>query len=252
MAMIDWLRAAVRAALKVPPDPVVDATPGSRCFRAAPNHYRYRVTIWLVAQTGAFLGLCLGTWIFPNASDFGPSLARSFAWFSQILAWTTFVVQLPFSWVLLRLNHENRWYMLTDESLQLRQGVATIQEQTITFANVQQIDIRRNPLQRLLGIADVRVRSAGGGSGTSGSGDSGGGREAIFRGVDNPEEIRRAIRDRVEFSRGTGLGDPDEPVPPAGDPETAAAAGELLRQMVLTRTSLQQRLGSVDLPPLNP
>lgn len=37
--------------------------------------------------------------------------------------------------------------------------------------------------------------------------------EAYFHGVDNAEEIRAAIRDRVKLHRDAGLGDPDEPEP---------------------------------------
>ena len=80
----------------------------------------------------------------------------------------------------------------------------------MTFANIQQISIRQNPVQRLLGIADVQVRTAGGGSSGGGSGHEMGEsmHEAFFRGVDNAEEIRSAIASAVFLERSHG---PDLP-----------------------------------------
>ena len=90
-------------------------------------------------------------------------------------------------------------------------GILSLREKTMTFANIQNIEIRRNPLQRLLGIADVQVRTAGGGGGAAESGHIGESlHQASFRGVDDPEMIRTTIAERVRLHRGSGLGDPDD------------------------------------------
>jgi uncharacterized membrane protein YdbT with pleckstrin-like domain len=142
-------------------------------------------------------------------------------------------VQIPVSFALMRLNYELRWYMLTDRSLRIRSGILSVREQTMMFANVQNISVRQNPVQRVFGISNVAVRTAGGGSGGGGyppgSGTQESGmHEAVFEGVDNAEEIRAVIRDRIRRQRDAGLGDPEDVVLPertgdAADPVLAAA-----------------------------
>jgi uncharacterized membrane protein YdbT with pleckstrin-like domain len=140
-------------------------------------------------------------------SRWGPLIA-GFIWF----AW---FVQLVITYSILRIDYEQRWYVLTDRSLRVREGVLRLNEKTMTFANIQHLTVRQGPIQRLLGIADVEVRTAGGGGATPGA-QPGGGRAtasthtAYFRGVDNAEEIRNVIRDRIRHHRDTGLGDPDD------------------------------------------
>ena len=165
---------------------------------------------------------------------------------TELLAWVVFVVQLPVTLAIVHLDFELRWYILSDRSLRIREGILRVKEKTMTFANIQQISIHQNPIQRLLGIADVHVSTAGGGGGEGGeAGESM--HEAYFRGVDNAEEIRRAIQDRVRLHRDAGLGDPDEPEPralpmatPAGSAEAALhAARELLQEMRALREALR-------------
>jgi uncharacterized membrane protein YdbT with pleckstrin-like domain len=125
-------------------------------------------------------------------------------------------LQIPFTYALVRLDYELRWYIVTDRSLRIREGIARVREMTMTFANIQNVTIRQGPLQRLLGIADVRVRTAGGGAGES-EGEHGQGKDertsmhiGYFRGVDNAQEIRELIFDRLRRLRSAGLGDPDD------------------------------------------
>jgi hypothetical protein len=123
-----------------------------------------------------------------------------------------YLIQIPFTYALARLDYELRWYIVTDRSLRIRAGLTSVQETTMSFANVQQVAVSQGPLQRLLGIADVRVQSAGGGGGDHD--EHGGGSSlhtGIFHGVDNASEIRDLILERLRLFRQTGLGDPDEP-----------------------------------------
>ncbi|MEX2583045.1 MAG: PH domain-containing protein [Gemmatimonadota bacterium] len=231
--MAERIRAVLLKILRVPGAP--DPPSGSRqvrIFRAAPNYYRYRLSLWLVAQIGALAGLVFGflaiTRVFADVEIVG-------AWIVQIVeigAWAVFVAQLPFSYALLRLDFEMRWYLLSDRSLRIREGTVSLREKTMTYANVQQITVRQNPLQRFLGIADVQVRSAGGGGSEPNKGGGHVGEsmhEAWFRGVDDPEEIRTAIRERVRQHRDAGLGDPDEAIRalPLADGDLLSAAREL-------------------------
>jgi len=133
-----------------------------------------------------------------------------------------FVLQLPVTLLLVRLDYLMRWYLVTDRSLRIREGLRTVRERTMTFANIQNLSIRQGPLQRLLGIADLHVCTAGGGGGQdSGSGtedDSGGDKGlhlAVFRGIDNAEEVRDLVLGHLRAARSSGIGDPDE-APEAG------------------------------------
>ena len=148
-------------------------------------------------------------WLFP---------LLKFLEFAGIL---TFLAQIPLTYALVRLDYELRWYLVTDRSLRIRAGVATVQESTMSFANVQQVVVTQGPVQRLLGIADVRVQSAGGGGDSQDKGAQDSLHTGVFHGVENASEIRDLILERLRRFRESGLGDPDEP-PPA--PEAAELA----------------------------
>lgn len=241
--MFESIRGAVLRVLRVPHDPTPPADGGAvRVFRASPRYYRYLLAVWGLGQLGALLGL-IGTLVLLRvAPDSFDRAITALTWF-EMLAWAGWLVQLPITYATLRLDWDLRWYMLTGRSLRIREGVWTVQEKTMTFANVQNMTVRQGPLQRLLGIADLEVRTAGGGSGggdAKGKGLGGDLHVALLRGVDDAAAIRDLIRERVRQHRDAGLGDPDDPehpvsgeaaaLPsPATDPaaELLAAAREL-------------------------
>jgi uncharacterized membrane protein YdbT with pleckstrin-like domain len=247
--MLERLRTLLLRFLRVPADPALPEGGNIRVFRAAPAYFHYHLVIWALAQAAAVTGLIGGLvgirYLLPLVNNpwlvFGLHAA-------EVLTWAVFLVHLPLSLGILRLDFDLRWYILSDRSLRIREGIVTVREKTMTFANIQQISIRQNPLQRLLRIADVQVRTAGGGA--SGSGGAKHGEvgesmhEAFFRGVDNADEIKRAIQERVRLHRDAGLGDPDEPEPHLplashSDPAALEAARELLSEM----RGLRQALG---------
>ncbi len=136
-----------------------------------------------------------------------------------------FLAQIPVTYTAVRLEFELRWYIVTDRSLRIRSGLVSMQESTMSFANLQQVSVSQGPLQRLLGIADVQVESAGGGGG----GEPGHKHDdslhtGIFHGVDNANEIRDLILERLRQFRQAGLGDPDDHHQLASSATTAHAA----------------------------
>lgn len=209
--------------LRVPAEPA--PPPGDprvvRTFRAAPSYFRYSVAAWALGQAGALAAILLAYFMFRFATVRVGSAVFNFG-ILELIALVVFIAQLPVSYALIRLNFELRWYILSDRSLRIRHGILSVHEQTMTFANIQNISIRQNPLQRVFGISSVVVRAAGGGSGTKtpGQQDS---HEATFEGVDNAAQIRDVIRERIRLHRDSGLGDPDD----AGDRSARAvqAAG---------------------------
>ncbi len=165
-----------------------------------------------------------------------------FIWTLKILGFVLYLIQIPVTYALMRLDYEQRWYVVTDRSLRLRTGIWRVREMTMSFANLQQISVSQGPLQRLLGLADVRVQSAGGGSAQPGHPTPGlrSLHTGHFHAVDNAEEIRDLIVERLRRFRESGLGDPDEVSRGAGRgagreerPELAAARGVLAEARAL-------------------
>lgn len=161
-----------------------------------------------------------------------------------------FLGQIPFSYAAVRLEYEQHWYIVTDRSLRIRHGLVSMLESTMSFANVQQVVVHQGPLQRLLGIADVRVQSAGGAGEQHDEKKHGESlHTGIFRGVTNATEIRDLILERLRLFRETGLGDFDERRPSAAatphssEPAVAAAAlaaaQEVLTEARALRTALK-------------
>ena len=109
-------------------------------------------------------------------------------------------------YVTTRLDYELRWYVITDRSLLIREGVWNVQEITLTFANAQNVRVTQGPLERWFGISNVEIETAGGGSGDATSA----GHRAVLRGLKHPQEIRRVILERLRKQRTAGLGDPDD------------------------------------------
>ena len=170
----------------------------------------------------------------------------------KIGAVLVFVIQLPFSYAAVRLEYEQHWYIVTDRSLRIRHGLVSMLESTMSFANVQQVVVHQGPLQRLLGIADVRVQSAGGAGEQHDEKKHGESlHTGIFRGVANATEIRDLVLERLRLFRETGLGDFDEkraptattPAPAAAAPslpaDALAAAQEVLAEARALRTALE-------------
>lgn len=163
-----------------------------------------------------------------------------------------FLAQLPITFVLVRLDFELHWYIVTDRSLRIRTGVLRLQEATMSFANIQQVTVTQGPVQRLLGLADVRVQSAGGGSDEHKPGTDTSLHTGVFHGVANATEIRDLILNRLRQFRATGLGDPDDhpssvggvsaaradSAPTLSAADTLAAARELLHEASTMRREI--------------
>jgi membrane protein YdbS with pleckstrin-like domain len=203
--------------LKVPPEPATPAgEPGSvRTFRAARGFFYYRLLHWGLSQAGATLGLVVGFSFLrfvPDVTVLRFPLATILEVF-EILAVVGFVLQLPLGPLLVRMDYEMRWYIVTDRSLRIREGILRVREQTMTFRNIQNLSIQQGPIQRLFGIEDLKVRTAGGGE--SARGEHGehstleNMHEGYFRGVQDAGAIRDAILVNLKAQRDAGLGDPE-------------------------------------------
>jgi len=243
--MTEGLSRFVLRVFMVPPEPHLPAgaPESARVFRAGKNYWRLKVLGWTVRQALTLVGFVVAMVMLSQAAESGrlpmnkgQIPAGFLSWLAfvrvfEIIAWAFWVVQLPVTFAVLRLDYTLRWYIVTDRAARLREGIVTLKEMTLTLANVQDIRLRQGPLQRLLGLADVELRTAGGSEGTAASAEGGHMVEnlhlARFRGVDNAEEIRDLVIDRMKKARGAGLGDPDDVAAaepgPAGEGLEAAA-----------------------------
>jgi membrane protein YdbS with pleckstrin-like domain len=205
--------------LKVPPEPEPPlGSPGSvRVFNASPGYYRYRLVLWGIKQVGTVIGLVVGLAFLAAGVEFSEiPIGREVAMLLEVTGISLFLIQLPLSFLMVRLDYRYRWYMITDTSLRIREGLLSVRERTMTFANIQNLSIKQGPVQRVFGIADLQVRTAGGGSEVAGESknelaEAMNMHIGYFRGVDNAGEIRDLILGRMKGMRDSGLGDPDEP-----------------------------------------
>lgn len=255
--MISGLKLLMLRLLKVPPEPQLPAgaTDSAKVFRASKRYLQLKLLNWGVGQFFTLVGLITAIVVL-NLVGAGkidvlsevphrPIILRGLGLF-EIIGVIVFLVQLPLSVLPVILDWELRWYIVTDRSLRIREGVWKVSEMTLTFANVQEVSIRQGPVERLFGIANLRVRTAGGGAKAPQQGESEekSGHIGYFRGVDNAPVIRDLILERLKKLRDAGLGDPDQlqtedaGVEAASDLGVVDAARELLAEARALRRSL--------------
>jgi membrane protein YdbS with pleckstrin-like domain len=190
-----------------PPDPPAGSPGSVRVFRAAPQFLYYKlVVVGLVFIVFTLMpGIVM---LFLAFNPVMPAVAK------VIVAAVTacFLLGGVAAYFTTRLEYDMRYYLITDRSLRIREGVWTIQEVTLTYANVQHLEIRQGPIQQLLGISDLVVRTAGGAVVVVNQQQQGGplGHQGILMGIDNAEEIRDLINGHLKHYRHAGLGDPEE------------------------------------------
>jgi membrane protein YdbS with pleckstrin-like domain len=214
--------------LRVPHEPSAPAGDAEvAVFRAAPNYYYYRIIRWVATNIGALAGLLWGLTFMGRIPTGGLRSISTLFWVLEAFAIGIFVVQAAARLLLLRIDIDQRWYLVSDRSLRIREGVVTMKEKTMTYANIQNVRIEQGPLQRLLGIADVQVRTAGGGGKASSEEEHRGSKDmhiGYFRGVDNAAAIRDSVLERLRRHADSGLGDPDDVSAPADSLLEAARA----------------------------
>lgn len=218
----------------VPPQPVAPG-PDSRAeiVRAAPAYWRYRMFLWLLGRTVILVTFAVPLAIAelaagPQLPDIGHTVLRAI----EATLGGLWLLSLPIGYALQRLDYENRWYVITDRSVRIREGVVIVHEMTLTFANVQNVTIDQGPLQRAYGIADLRVQTAGGGAGNEQPGMRSM-HTGILRGIADANALREAVLGRLRAVADAGLGDPDDTRAPAADSLATAASALLVEARAL-------------------
>ncbi|MCZ6852594.1 MAG: PH domain-containing protein [Gammaproteobacteria bacterium] len=193
---------------KVPEHPpTLPAEPGEffKSFHPSPRYLSYRKLYFWIGLLVIDIVILVGWLIILFAN---PPLAALLALPALALAVLPDIVV----YVALHLRYDTMWYVMTDRSLRCRRGIWTILEHTITFENVQDIHVRQGPVQQLFGISTLVIETAGAAE-PEGHNQFAVGNKAIMEGLDNPDEIRELILERVKRSRLAGLGDEQTPLP---------------------------------------
>jgi membrane protein YdbS with pleckstrin-like domain len=256
--MIGFLKRQMLQLLKVPPEPhlPVGAVDSAKMFRASKRYLQLKLLNWGIGQLFTLIGLVTALVVLHLIGDgtidvldefpFKAIILRFAGWL-EIIGVIGFLIQIPLSLVPVILDWEMRWYIVTDRSLRIREGVWKVSEMTLTFANVQEVSIRQGPIERLFGIANLRVRTAGGGGRINPNepqSEEKSGHIGYFRGVDNAPEIRDLILERLKRLRDAGLGDPDQP---QADPVPSATARPLVldaaRELLEEARALRRAVG---------
>lgn len=204
--MYEWLKRLILPLLKVEerqPVPPAGRHEMFRVFRACPAYLAYNLLFWKLYAVLWALGVLAGSVLLLVIS----------VWFIPLIVLLVGIATFKASvfYATTRLNYDMRWYVITERSLMIREGVWITREITLTFANAQNVRVKQGPLQRLFGFSNVELDTAGGGGGGGHEGSaSTKPHHAVLRGLDEPAHVRDLILDQLRRHRTAGLGDPDE------------------------------------------
>src|SRR6266850_3144457 len=192
-----------------------------RSFRPAEGFLRYlKFKFWIalvIIDAAILAGWFFLFLIVPIVALWLAPVAFAFAVLPDVVAY-----------VAIHLRYDTTWYVFSDRSLRIRNGIWVIHETTITFENIQNVSVNSGPLERFFGISNVTLDTAGGGqSGSKGEGSKSATNyhQGMIEGIDNVHEIRTLILNRVRHSRSAGLGDE------AGSAGWSPAHVEVLREI---------------------
>src|SRR4030095_8846203 len=163
--MMNAFRRWCEKILRIPPEP--EAPPGdeatARIFRAAPAYFRLLMIMWVISNLFIFLffiasiGTGLVAAIVTARHQRGAEVVAAVFGLVLFVIVALLVFQAVFRLAVMRLEYEKRWYVVTDRSLRVREGVVIVREMTVSFANIQDVAVTQGPIERLLGLSNVRV-----------------------------------------------------------------------------------------------
>jgi membrane protein YdbS with pleckstrin-like domain len=108
-----------------------------------------------------------------------------------------------------RVDFELRHYLVGDRSLRVAQGAWKREEVTLSYANVQNIEVNQGPLERFFGFKSLTISTAGADS-TPGNENS---HLVTMVGLTEADELRALILGMLKQHRDSGLGETAPPQP---------------------------------------
>ncbi len=126
-------------------------------------------------------------------------------WHNSFWGWTLsplflFVGIAPdiLAYLVIYLKYDSTWYVLSDRSLRIRRGLWTIEDITVTFANIQNIKLAQGPLERYFGFSNLIIETAGGGGGQTPGAEGMQAHKAVLAGINNAKEIRELLLEKLK------------------------------------------------------
>lgn len=142
------------------------------------------------------------------------ALVAKFRSWGLLIALVVFAVEAFFiglALVTTRVDFELRHYLVGDRSLRVAQGAWKREEVTLSYANVQNIEVNQGPLERIFGFKSLTISTAGADS-TPGAENS---HLVTMVGLQDADEVRGLILGMLKQQRDSGLGEPGaRPAPP--------------------------------------
>jgi membrane protein YdbS with pleckstrin-like domain len=160
--------------------------------------YRYLTTLF------GFLNQFVGTGIAAIA------LVAKLKGTGIAIALVLFAVQcfiIGLALVTTRVDFELRHYLVGDRSLRVAQGAWKREEVTLSYANVQNIEVTQGPLERMFGFKSLTISTAGADT-TPGAENS---HLVTLVGLEQADEVRALILGMLKQQRDAGLGDSTTP-----------------------------------------
>ncbi|MCA9600803.1 MAG: PH domain-containing protein [Polyangiales bacterium] len=187
-----------------PPEPPNGDAAHALVFRAAPAFLRYRVLMLFLRTVPSLFISLMFFGQFVAGFDSELPIARGFVW---VVVFAVFGLSVLMRYLLVRLDYDLRYYIVTDRSLRIRQGAWRVEEATFTFANIQNLTVHQGPVERLLGIANVQIETAGGGGPVDKQAQLAFSHRGVLAGISDAYAVRDRIQRLLKQYRDAGLGD---------------------------------------------
>lgn len=158
-------------------------------------------------------------------------LNPTLGWLLAVPALLLAVVPDIVAYLAIHLRYDTIWYAVSDRGLYVRRGIIVISEHTITLENIQNVSVRRGPIEQLFGIATVVVETAGASARDEESSIMVG-NQTVMVGLDNSDELRSLLMEHVQRSTSAGLGDDSDRLQAGGWTPTDLELLEAIREEV--------------------
>lgn len=183
--------------LKLDPPHLPEGTSLVRQLRPSDAWLTYRYLQTLFGYLNQFIGLgVVAVALVVKLEGWGVLLALVFALIEA------FIIGLAL--VTTRVDFELRHYLVGDRSLRVAQGAWHREEVTLSYANVQNIEVTQGPLERVFGFKSLIISTAGA--------DAAPGQQnshlVTLVGLENADELRELILGMLKQHRDAGLGEP--------------------------------------------
>lgn len=166
---------------------------------------RFAILVWFL---GIFFGPIFfgGFFMLNQSSENSTPIDVSFSVFGIFIFLYIFMV-IIISYIWAKLSYKFYKYELTDIGFRKESGVIYKKYITIPYDRIQNVDINRGILARILGLSDLQIQTAGASAVISRYGMSGVGAEGRLPGLQKEvaEQLRDELIQRAHNSKNQGL-----------------------------------------------